>query len=672
MIHQSLGVCYYPEHWPETRWAEDAAMMRDIGLTFVRVGEFAWSRLEPRPGIYNFDWLRRAIDALHAAGLKVVLGTPTAAPPKWLVEKMPGMVALDAAERPRRFGSRRHYCFSHEGYARECDRIVTEIAKVFGTHPGVAAWQIDNEYGCHDTIESYSTAARQAFCQWCIKKYSSIDALNEAWGNVFWSMELSSFDEIELPNLTVTEANPSHRLDFQRFSSDQVVAFNRRQVRIIRRYSPGRTILHNFMGSFTAFDHYAVAEDLDAAAWDSYPLGFLERGPRDDAFKQRYLRVGDPDYQAFHHDLYRACGRGCWWVMEQQPGPVNWAPWNPSPAVGAVRLWTYEAFAAGAEVVSYFRWRQAPFAQEQMHEALLLPNAEPNEACNAVAQISQELTKLDAHVETERSAIALVFDYESGWAWTIQPQEQDFSYLELVMTFYRGLRRAGLSVDLIPPASEAVAGRKLVLLPGLFAPRADFVEALAKSGAVTLMGPRSGSKTPDFHIPANLPPGSLNRLIDLKVRRVESLRPGIVTPIAGSGISHFEGWREFLLLGQGVEAVLKSTDGEAALARNDRHLYLAGRPNEPFLDDLLCRLLAQAGISALGLPEDIRVRDNGAMRFVFNYGREAVDISNITGNATLLLGESLLPPCGVAAFRRTEPEIAGAPGTAPQQRAGGG
>jgi beta-galactosidase len=248
MIHQSLGVCYYPEHWPETRWAEDAGMMRNIGLTFVRVGEFAWSRLEPRPRLYNFEWLRRAIDILHAAGLKVVLGTPTATPPKWLVDKMPDMVALDATGRPRKFGSRRHYCFSHEGYAGECDRIVTEIAKVFGAHPGVVAWQIDNEYGCHDTVESYSAAAQHAFRQWCAIKYGSIDALNQAWGNVFWSMELSSFDEIELPNLTVTEANPSHRLDFQRFSSDQVVAFNRRQVRIVRRYSPGRTILHNFWG----------------------------------------------------------------------------------------------------------------------------------------------------------------------------------------------------------------------------------------------------------------------------------------------------------------------------------------------------------------------------------------------------------------------------------------
>src|ERR1700757_4799075 len=100
------------------------------------------------------------------------------------------MIAFDPEGRPPKFGSRRHYCFSHEGYARECDRIVAEIAKAFGAHPGVVAWQTDNEYGCHDTVESYSAAALRAFRRWCVKKYGAIGALNVAWGNVFWSMEL--------------------------------------------------------------------------------------------------------------------------------------------------------------------------------------------------------------------------------------------------------------------------------------------------------------------------------------------------------------------------------------------------------------------------------------------------------------------------------------------------
>lgn len=652
MTSQTLGVCYYPEHWPEDWWADDARRMREAGISFVRIGEFAWSRLEPEPGRREFDWLGRAIDTLHAAGLKVVLGTPTATPPKWLVDSMPDMVAVTADGHPRRFGSRRHYDFSHEPYAQQCDRIVEDIARRFGDHPGVAAWQTDNEYGCHDTVESYSPAATQAFRRWLAKKYGTIARLNEAWGNVFWSMEYRFFDEVDCPNLAVTETNPSHRMDFQRFSSDQVARFNRRQCEIIRRHSPGRTILHNYMGSFTAFDHYAVSQDLDAASWDSYPLGFLERDTGDDAFKERYLRVGDPDLQAFHHDLYRACGRGRWWVMEQQPGPVNWAPWNPAPAPGAIRLWTYEAFAAGAEVVSYFRWRQAPFAQEQMHEALLLPNSEPNEAWFVARDVAKELESLQARVETERSPVALVFDYESDWAWRIQPQGRDFSYLDLVMRFYRALRHAGVSVDVIPPTPDAVRDRRLVLLPGLFAPSEEFVAALAESGAVALSGPRSGSKTKDFQIPRDLPPGPLAPLVGLRIRRVESLRPGIGVPVAGSNTgAAFDGWREFVLPGD-AETVTASEDREPVLLRRNRAFYLAGRPNPVLADEVVRRLLDAAGLPALDLHPDVRVRDNGPMRYLFNYGPEPVDVAPVIGGAALLIGSTVLPPCGVAAFRR--------------------
>lgn len=651
MTHQKLGTCYYPEHVPEEVWAEDAARMRGLGLTLVRIGEFAWSRLEPQPGIYRFDWLGRAIDTLHKAGLAVVLGTPTATPPKWLVDRMPDMVALDMSGRPRGFGSRRHYCFSHEAYAQECERIVTALAEAFGSHPCVVAWQTDNEYGCHDTVESYSTAALLAFRRWCRARYSNIEALNEAWGNAFWSMELSSFDAIELPNLTVTEANPAHRLDFQRFSSDQVVAFNRRQVEIIRRHAPGRKILHNFMGAFTGFDHHTVARDLDVAAWDSYPLGFLETTASDVAWKARYLRVGDPDFQAFHHDLYRGCGQSGWWVMEQQPGGVNWGAWNPLPAPGAVRLWAFEAFAAGAEVVSFFPWRQAPFAQEQMHEALLLPNGAPNEAYHVAAQVAREIADLDARVEPERADNALVFDYESAWAWGIEPHGQDFSYFALLLAFYRGLRRVGLSVDIVPPTPEDVARRKLVLVPGLFAAQENLVEALAAGEALVLIGPRSGSKTPEFRIPRELPPGNLRSLIDVAVRRVESLRPGVTIPVVGSH-GRFERWREILILGGGVEPVFETTSGEVALARQGRFFYLGGWPDATLLDEVLIRLLELANAERLDLHADIRVRDNGGLRYIFNHGSEPVDIFSLVGTAALLLGEVTLPPCGVAAFRR--------------------
>ena len=652
MTKQRLGVCYYPEHWPQDLWAEDARRMREIGLSLVRIGEFAWSRLEPEDGRYDFNWLARAVDVLHEAGLRVVLGTPTATPPKWLVDKMPDMLALDAQGRPRRFGARRHYCFSYAPYARKCERIVTALADAFGLHPGVVAWQIDNEFGCHDTVESYSPAARDAFRNWCRRKYIEVDALNRAWGNVFWSMELNSFDQIELPHLTVTEANPACLLDFQRFSSEQVAAFNRRQVEIIRGHSPGRDILHNFMGAFTAFDHFALGRDLDVAAWDSYPLGFLERSNRSETFKRRYMRVGDPDFQSFHHDLYRACGQGRFWIMEQQPGAVNWAPRNPLPAKDAVRLWTHEAFAAGAEVVSYFRWRQAPFAQEQMHEGLLLPNSEPNEAYYVAEALARELGSIDAKVETERTDVALVFDYESAFAWRIEPQGCDFSYFDLILDFYGALRRLGLNIDVVPPTLESLSARKLIVAPALFASSAPLAKALAESGAIVLLGPRSGAKTEHFQIPPELPPGAFRPLLDVVVQRVESLRPDAPIAIEGLEDAAFLHWREIVAPGREAEVLLCCDDGAPALTSSGRFHYLAGLPNETLRAAILRRLACEAGVALHDLPESIRLRDNGPMRYVFNYGESDFDLSAISGEAELLLGERMLSPCGVALFRR--------------------
>ena len=159
-----FGVCYYPEHWPQSQWDKDATMMAELGLTYVRIGEFAWSRLEPNPGEYDFDWLDAAIESLTNAGLKVVMGTPTATPPKWLIDRYPEILPVDPdTGRTRGFGSRRHYDFSSAVYLRESLRITEAMAKRYGNHKGVVGWQTDNELCCHDTALSGSALARDAF-----------------------------------------------------------------------------------------------------------------------------------------------------------------------------------------------------------------------------------------------------------------------------------------------------------------------------------------------------------------------------------------------------------------------------------------------------------------------------------------------------------------------------
>ncbi len=637
MKNPTLGVCYYPEHWPEANWSDDAQAMVEAGIVWVRIGEFAWSRIEPQPEAFEWEWLDRAIEVLANAGLKIILGTPTATPPRWMLDRWPDMLACDEQGHPRKFGSRRHYCFSHWGYRQEAARITQLMAQRYGHLSHVSAWQVDNEYSCHDTVLSYSLAAQTGFRLWLKERYGDITTLNEAWGNIFWSMEYDRFDQIELPNQTVTEPNPSHVMDFRRYSSDQVVAFNREQTNILKQYSQS-PLVHNYMGRITDFDHYEVGEDLDIASWDSYPLGFLEdRIKQPESVKQEYMRQGDPDFQAFHHDLYRAVGKGRWWVMEQQPGPVNWAPFNPAPLPGMVRLWTFEAMAHGAEMVSYFRWRQLPFAQEQMHSGLHRPDGVPTPALAEVKQVFKELNSIDIGSVVE-APVALVFDYESQWSWQVQPQGyregEPLDYFDMVFHYYSALRKLGLNVDIISPQTTNLSAYKMVIAPGLVTLSKNLSHALQTYSGVVLCGPRSGSKTDNFHIPDDLPPcWPTLKEAGVTVSWVESLRDGVSIPVEGGG--HFCHWIEQLELSTSpkhkshIAINMRRKDGNAALISVDNVYYLAGWPDSELLQRCLLALCDAADIEYTLLPKGLRIRDTQHMQFLFNYSAQPIEYQQI-------------------------------------------
>ena len=641
-----LGVCYYPEHWPESFWAEDARRMRELGIGAVRIGEFAWSRIEPRRGEFRWDWLDRAIDVLGGAGLKIVLGTPTATPPKWLMDEHPDIAPIDENGRPRGFGSRRHYTFSSPTYLRESARIVEAIAKRYGRHPALAGWQTDNEYGCHDTVLSWGRHDAAAFRDWLRRRYQSVDELNAAWGSVFWSMEVAGFEAVALPNLTVTEANPAALLDFRRFASDQVRAYDRMQVDILRRHSPGRWITHNFMGFYTGFDHFALGEDLDFAAWDSYPLGFVEGPPFSEAERRQWQETSHPDVAAFHHDLYRRVGGGRFWVMEQQPGPVNWAPFNPIPAPGMVKLWAIEAHAHGAEVVSYFRWRQAPFAQEQMHAGLNLPGLhELSSGGREAGEAARDLVRLGDLPPCGRAPVALVFDYEAAWVCAIEPQGRSFAYVELVFRWYEAVRRLGLDVDVLRPG-DSLEGYPLTLAPSLPIVSDAAEAAFAAADGIVAFGPRSGSKTRHFSIPDGLPPGPLRTLIPMRVIEVASMRPGVEMPVTGEIGGAAERWREHIETDAAVLA--RFEDGWPALVRQGRRHYVGFWPNADAISSLMRRLAAEAGVDTVTLPDGVRLRRRGDLVFAFNYGTEFWP-APFAG--TPILGDRRVAPRGYAAWR---------------------
>jgi len=357
---------------------------------------------------------------------------------------------------------------------------------------------------------------------------------------------------------------------------------------------------------------------LEIASWDSYPLGFLEdRSDQPDDFRHKFQRQGDPDFQAFHHDLYRSVGKGRWGIMEQQPGPVNWAPYNPVPLQDMVRLWSWEAVAHGAEFVNYFRWRQAPFAQEQMHSGLKRADNQPTTAYDEVKTTAQELFEVPAK---SKAKIAIIFDYESAWAWHIQPQGRDFDYFRLSYEFYVGLRRLGQNIDIVPPHISDLSDYDYVIIPGLFTLNQTLIKTIRTYGGKVLLGPRADSKTENFQLRTN-PVSALG--LDISTLAIESLRPTERIEFKNGG--QFKIWRE--ILDSQYEHPVETYDGYPAIIRAGNIDYLCGWPDEESLITLYKNWL---DLDDAALPDGLRRRDFGDYTLFTNYSAKPVRHNGLT------------------------------------------
>jgi len=621
--HFALGVCYYPEHWPTDRWHAYAQQMYDLGLTYVRIAEFAWSRIEPREGVFTWDWLDQAIETLAGAGLKVVLCTPTAAPPAWLARVHPEILSVDIEGRRRDHGGRRHYDFSSQVYREHSRRITRAIAGRYGTHPAVVGWQTDNELSEH---QSYSAAALLAFREWLGEQYADIERLNDAWGTVFWSQEYGSFDEITFPNLVVEAPNPSQQLDFIRFSSEQLVRFQEEQVAILRECSPGRWVTHNFMRLQPDFDHYRAAQCLDFVSWDNYPTGGVELSDLSDDEKRRWARTGHPDLIAINHDLYRGLLNGLpFWIMEQQCGQINWGNTNPLPAYGAVALWTAQAWAHGANVVSYFRWRASTMAQELMHSGLLRHD-------ETLDRGGEEVTALDlAHLPNDpiSTPVVLLHDYESLWAHDLQPHNEPASYWRQFLLFYSALRSLGIDVDIRHPDSDLSAYR-LIVAPALQvmpASRAAHLAGYANS-AKLIFGPRTAYRTRSGRVHEDGQPGPLRNLTGYTLLNFDGIPESTTVAIRGY---RAKTWAESYRPTTG-KATHWYTDGplagSAAVIQNG-NVTSVGAWSEPLITDLLQAALTRLGIFSQRLPEGVRVSRRGRYEVWTNFTQQPVDVGGL-------------------------------------------
>lgn len=663
----NVGVCYFPEHWPAERMEADVEQMAEAGLEYVRMGEFAWSRLEPEPGEYDFEWLEDAVDCIGRHGMQAVLCTPTATPPKWLVDEYPGILQVEADGTTRHYGGRRHYCFNSEIYRRESRRITEKLAERFADNPSIAGWQTDNEYGCHGTIRCYCDDCATAFRDWLREKYGDAATINEKWGTAFWSQDLNSIAQVDPPRHTAAGHHPSRLLDYYRFTSDAVVEYNRLQTGVLREANDDWFVTHNFMSQFGALDAYDVAEDLDFASWDSYPTGHVQS--QRETVSTDQFRAGDPDQVGLDHDLYRSVTGEPLWVMEQQPGDINWPPYSAQPADGAMRLWAQYAVAHGADVVSYFRWRQCRMGQEQYHSGLLAQDGSFDAGYHEAVDAASEFDGLST---TDRSGtsegqlaapdadVALLHDYENLWALEIEPNSPDFDYWRHLETYYRALRERSVTVDVAHPAS-GLSGYDAVVAPTLYLvddERADALEAYVADGGELLLTMRSGMKDPYNKLHDARKPGPLRELVGAEVDQHESVPDTMESDVVYDG-QRFECrvWNEWLspidehtdVVGQ-YDGEL--ADGETAIVHNavgdGGVTYVGTWPGTDLAGALVGDLLDRAGVETTdALPEQVRYMRRNGLTWVANFREEQLTV-DAPADAEWHLGDATIDAYDVA------------------------
>ncbi|MFB6189876.1 MAG: beta-galactosidase [Halapricum sp.] len=628
----TIGVCYFPEHWPRERWETDVAEMADAGIEYVRMGEFSWARLEPERDAFDFEWLETALDLLSEHDLQAILCTPTATPPKWLVDERPNILQEEPDGTVRHFGSRRHYCFNSPAYREETERVVTAMAERFSDHEAVAGWQTDNEYGCHGTVRCYCDDCATAFREWLRERYDDIESLNDSWGTTFWSQRYADFEAVDPPRHTAAEKHPSLLLEYYRFSSDSVVAYNRLQTELLGDVNDEWFVTHNFMGDFPTLDAYDVAEELDLVSWDSYPTGFVQDRRAGEPTADE-LRAGDPDQVGLNHDLYRGALDRPFWVMEQQPGDINWPPYAPQPGEGAMRLWAHHAVAHGGDVVVYFRWRRCRQGQEQYHAGLRKQDGSADRGYHDAATAAEELFDLD-QVD---ASVALLHSYDVLWALSIQPHAPDFDYWAYVSTYYRALRRRGVQVDVIPPERE-LDDYAAVVAPTLFLADDDLAAHLSgyvEGGGHLLIGARSGEKDPFDQLSESLQPGPLTDLVGGRVDQHESLPEQIETRVTFDDETYdYRTWAEWLApddasvrgtydsgMADGTPAIVEAERGDGQVT------YCGVWPERDLADALVGDVLDRADVNRCGpLPDGVRVAERDGYVWVTNFTGETVSV----------------------------------------------
>lgn len=614
----SIGVDYYPEHWSEEKWEKDAEKMRETGVKTVRLAEFAWCRMEPRESEFDFAWLDRAVQIFSDKQIDVILCTPTNCPPLWLYEKYPDALQWTREGKPIATGIRGHRCYNSPSLLKLSERIIKKMAEHYAENPAVTAWQIDNEL---DAVHCCCPTCTDKFRTFLKQKYNTLENINKTYGNVVWSGEYSSWEQIKPPfgSYPVGWYNPEYMLDWYKFCKQSVNGFVKFQASVLRKIIPDAIITTNTWLCENTPDFYGMFEPLDIVSYDNYPPTKL---PEDKNSLYSH---------AFHLDLMRGIKEKNFWIMEQLSGtPGCWMPMITTPKPGMIKGYSMQAVAHGADKVIHFRWRSAAQGAEMFWHGLLDQSGVPSRRFFEFADLCKTLNSLNIPEDTKiTNEIAMLYSPDCESALQIQPQTDGFHYYNQLKSFHDGLTALGKGCDIISEKSD-FSDYKVIIAPTLFIADKTVSQRLHEfvfNGGTVILTNRSGVKD-EFNNCITAPlPTIFSDMTGCTVSEFDSIGWETARIKMGGKAYETTQWCDILTLTSAVsiaEYSDKFYSGSPCAAQNSFGkgccFYVGVIGKRDFYRDFLETVLQKADIDYISdLPEnvEITVRESNSEKYTF-------------------------------------------------------
>lgn len=641
------GVAYYPEYMPYERADQDIALMQRAGISVVRIGESSWGLWEPEDGKFEFAWMDRVVEKLHAAGIRIILGTPTYSIPAWMYKEHPEILVTRLGGQSLFYGLRQNTDLANPIYRNYCERVIRKILEHYKNNPAIIGFQIDNE-----TSSAYAANhdVQVGFQEYLKAKFKTVDELNKVWGLNYWGQRLNDWTELPPRDGII---NPGWKLEWERYSQWLTTDFLAWQANIVNEYKrPDQFVMHDFAGPPNpVVNEEDVARSLDIAAANPY------HGTQDQFDGETSSMVGD---------YMRSLKNTNYLITETNAEAIGWDSKEQFPPYdGQLRLDVYTHASSGANMIEYWHWHSIHYGQETYWKGVLGHDLTPGRTYDEVSRTAHELQRIGPEIVDiqRRNQVAILYSNDSHYGIEFMKFSDRANYRSILRQMYHTLYRANVGVDFVFPDSADLSKYKVIVVPPLYVASDVLLKRLANyvhGGGNLVVAFKSGFCNEFSTVRWEMAPGPLREAAGFHYQEFSSLRQPLELkddPFHAGSENKVSEWAEMILLdtAKGLAyydqpffekylAITRNSFGKGTLTYEGTVL------SDALQDRVMSNVLQLAGLTGpdQSLPTNVRVkhgvnRKGKTLHYFLNYSSDPQ-----TFTYSFRAGTDLLTQSGVA------------------------